>query len=116
MSHEIFLVTRAVRDSEEILVCRLISGKITFVHRRLWPALVRAADHFPCARLSKVSEIHTPSGRHATTEVPFPDWVTPRLRAAARRLSEQAALATLAEAIRSPSATESGGTPGRGKS
>ncbi len=42
-SNEIFGVTRAVRDSDDVLVCRLIQGKITFVHRRLWPALVRAA-------------------------------------------------------------------------
>ena len=41
--HEIFAVTRAIRDSDEVLVCRLIKGNITFVHRRLWPALVRAA-------------------------------------------------------------------------
>jgi len=33
-SHEIFAVTRAVRDSDDVLVCRLIKGKITFVHRR----------------------------------------------------------------------------------
>ena len=32
---------------DDILVCRLVNGKVTFVHRRLWPALVRAAAHFP---------------------------------------------------------------------
>src|SRR5256886_15484030 len=41
--HEIFTVTRAVRDSDEVLVCRLIKNKVTFVHRRLWPPPVRAA-------------------------------------------------------------------------
>jgi hypothetical protein len=44
-------VTRAVRDSDDVLVCRLIKGKITFVHRRLWPALVRAAGRLPSVRL-----------------------------------------------------------------
>lgn len=96
-SHEIFAVTRAIRNSDDVLVCRLIKGKITFVHRRLWPALVRAADHLPCARLSQVRETHTRSGRHATMEVPFPDWVPPGVRAAAGRLSEKAALAVLAD-------------------
>jgi hypothetical protein len=33
-SHEIFAVTRAMRASDDVLVCRLIKGKITFVHRR----------------------------------------------------------------------------------
>src|SRR5438874_12222225 len=63
-SHEIFAVTRAIRDSDDVLVCRLIKGKITFVHRRLWPALVRAASRLPPGRLSRVREIHTKSGRH----------------------------------------------------
>src|SRR5438093_5211676 len=68
-SHEIFAVTRAIRDSDEVLVCRLIKGKVTFVHRRLWPALFRAADRLPADGLSQVREVHTSSGRHVTKEV-----------------------------------------------
>ena len=71
-SREIFAVTRAVRDSDDVLVCRLIDGKITFVHRRLWPALVRVADRLPSVRLSQLREVHTRSGRHVTTEVTVP--------------------------------------------
>ncbi|MGH8003967.1 MAG: hypothetical protein ACRECJ_04505 [Limisphaerales bacterium] len=96
---EIFAATRAVRDNDDVLVCRLIKGKITFVHRRLWPALVRAAGRFPKARLAQVREIHTRSGRHVTKEVPFPDWVLPGVRAAARGLSEKAAEAELGDGI-----------------
>ena len=61
-SHEIFAVTRAIRDSDDVLVCRLIKGKITFVHRRMWPALVRAAGRLPsdlcrrCARSTRARE------------------------------------------------------------
>ncbi|HVR44082.1 MAG TPA: hypothetical protein VMS56_11640 [Thermoanaerobaculia bacterium] len=95
-SQEIFAVTRAIRDSEDVLVCRLVKGKVTFVHRRLWPALVRAAHRFPSDRLAQVREVHTSSGRHATTEVAFPDWVPQSVRADARTLSEEAALAELA--------------------
>lgn len=89
---EIFAVTRAVRDNDDVLVCRLIKGKITFVHRRLWPALVRVADRLPPDGLAQVREIHTSSGRHVTEEVPFPDWVPSSVRTAARNLSEKAAL------------------------
>lgn len=96
---EIFAVTRAVRDSDDVLVCRLIKGKVTFVHRRLWPALVRAAGRLPSDRLSQMREVHTSSGRHVTTEVPFPDWVPPSVRAAARSLSEKAALAEFAACV-----------------
>jgi hypothetical protein len=95
-SHEIFAVTQAIRDSEDVLVCRLIKGKITFVHRRLWPALVRAAGRLPAVRLSQVREVHTSSGRHVTKEVPFPDWVPSSVRAAARTLSEETAVAAFA--------------------
>jgi len=89
-------MTRTVRDSGDVLVCRLIKGKVTFVHRRLWPALVRAAGRFPSERLSQVREVHTSSGRHVTKEVPFPDWVPSSVRAAARSLSEEAALVEFA--------------------
>ena len=91
-SHEIFAVTRAVRDSDDVLVCRLIQGRITFVHRRLWPALVRAAGRLSSVRLAQVREVHASSGHHVTTEVPFPDWVPSSVRAAARALSEEATL------------------------
>lgn len=99
-SPQIFAVTRAVRDSDDVLVCRLVKGKITFVHRRLWPALVRAAARLPSDRLSRVRDVHTSSGHHVTEEVPFPDWVPSSVRAAARRLSEESALAAFAVWIR----------------
>ena len=90
---EIYAVLKAVSESEEVLVCRLIDGKITLVHRRLWPALVRIAAHFPARRLARVHEEHTPSGRHANREVAFPQWVPAAVAAKARALGEQEALA-----------------------
>ena len=42
--HLIFEVTRAVRDAEQVLVCRVVHGKVTFIHERIWPALVRLGD------------------------------------------------------------------------
>ena len=95
-SHEIFAVTRSVRQSRDVLVCRLVRGKITFVHRRLWPALVRAAGWFGSDHLAQVRELHTPSGYHVTEKVPFPKWVPSRVRARARTLSDEAAASQLA--------------------
>ena len=92
-SQESFAVTRAIRDNDDVLVCRLIKGKVTYVHRRLWPALVRAASHLPPDRVSQLREVHTSSGHHVTNEVPFPKWVPSSVRAAARSLSEDSALA-----------------------
>jgi len=99
ISKEIFAVTRIVRDSDDVLVCRLVNGKVTFVHRRLWPALVRLAERFPQKHLSQVRDVHTSSGRHGTEEVPFPEWVPSSVRAAARGLSEDAAIAELGKVI-----------------
>lgn len=96
-SHEIFELTRAVRDSDEVLVCRLIEGKITYVHRRLWPALVRVAKRFPRRRLAQVQEFHTASGRHLTQEVAFPKWVPRQVSREASRLGEDAAFSQLGE-------------------
>ena len=92
---EIFWLTRSVRDSADVLVCRLVDGKITYVHRRLWAPLVRLAKRFPRKRLAQVYEIHTASGRHVTKEVAFPTWVPGDISAEAARLSEEEAVLAL---------------------
>ena len=51
---DIFRLTRAVRDSDDILVCRLVQSKITYVHKRMWPALVRLAKQFDDKRLGRI--------------------------------------------------------------
>lgn len=94
---EIFRVLRDLSDSPDILVCRLVDGKITFVHRRLWPALVRLAPRFEPRQIAQVHEEHTASGRHVTHDVAFPEWVPPEVKAAARELSEREALEALGE-------------------
>lgn len=94
-SHQIFAILQAVADSEDVLVCRLVNGKVTFVHRRLWPALVRAAKRFSPAQIAQVHEEHTASGQHVSREVPFPQWVPPEVIKQAKRMSEQEALTAL---------------------
>ena len=94
-SHQIFAVFQAVTHSEDVLVCRLVNGKVTFVHRRLWPALVRAAKRFPSAQIAQVHEEHTSSGRHITRKVPFPKWVPARVVEQAKSMSEKEALDAL---------------------
>src|SRR5262249_27389889 len=63
----IFATLQSVVASSDVLVCRLVDGKITLVHRRVWPALVRLAARFPRERLAQVHEEHTASGKHETT-------------------------------------------------
>ena len=94
-SHQIFAVIQAVTHSEDVLVCRLVNGKVTFIHRRLWPALVRVAKRFPSAQIAQVHEEHTASGRHVTREVPFPKWVPAGVVKRAKSMSEKEALDAL---------------------
>jgi hypothetical protein len=91
----IFALTRAVRDAPDVLVCRLVDGKISFVHARLWPALARLADRFPQQRLSRLREIHGDSGAHRVEEIAFPAWLDADTLAAARRLDEGTARTAL---------------------
>jgi len=94
-SREIFALTRAVRASAQVLVCRLVDGKITYVHERLWPALVRRADDFPREHLARVLEVHSASGKHMLEETPLTDWVPAKIRTAAKRITEEDAIAAL---------------------
>ncbi|GGA51844.1 hypothetical protein [Dyella nitratireducens] len=98
-SHEIFRVFQQLAESPEILVCRLVDGKVTFVHRRLWPALVRLADRFEPAWLAQVYEEHTAKGHHEAHEVPYPQWVPADVLEEAKRLGAEQALSMLGPVV-----------------
>jgi len=83
----IFRAVRVVSQSPEVLVCKLLDGKITYVHRRLWPALVKLAPRFGKERLNKVWDEHTESGAHVSRQIPFPKWVPANVIRDAKTLS-----------------------------
>jgi hypothetical protein len=99
-SHEIFTVINGVLASPDVIATRLVNGKVTLIHRRLWPALVRVADRFPPHRLASVTNEHTASGAHRATEIPFPDWVPVEQMTAASLLTADEALAHLPACLR----------------
>jgi len=94
--NEIFRLSRAIRRSPDVLVCRLVDGKITYIHRRLWPALVRAAGRFSKQRLAAVKETHTSAGKHKLLVTPFPKWVPNEVLRGAHKLTEKEAASQLA--------------------
>ena len=98
--HEIFAALTRLLDSSDVIATRLVDGKITLIHRRVWPALARVADRFPPERLAAVDEVHTLSGAHRTTEIPFPEWVPAEELAAAALLTVEEALALLPACLR----------------
>ena len=92
----IFAVLGEVAESDDVLVCRLVDGKVTLVHRRLWPALVRLADAFAPDRIARVLDGHTASGRHVSRSMAFPDWVPPAIAHEAESLAAADARSLLA--------------------
>lgn len=93
--HAIFNAINDVADSDEVVRLRLINAKITLVHRRVWPALLRLADRFKPEQLAAITEEHTATGAHRTVETAFPDWVPADVAHEAARLNETDALAML---------------------
>jgi len=85
--HAIFALAEHVSENPDVLVCKLVDNKVTYVHRRLWPALVKLAARFPAAQLAKVWNEHTASGAHKSCSTPFPDWVPTNTAREAEKLS-----------------------------
>jgi hypothetical protein len=94
--HEIFAVADAISDSDQVLVCKLVEGKITYVHRRLWPALVKLAPRFQKKQLAKVWNEHTATGAHRLRTTPFPKWVPAEIVRKGERMSVASAERMLA--------------------
>src|SRR3984893_13738569 len=87
-ANDIFLCSRAIRESADVLVCRLVGGKVTYVPRHCWPALVRLAERFDADRLAVIQEVHTPAGRHKVNVTTFREWVPEEVAQAAARLKD----------------------------
>jgi hypothetical protein len=93
--HEIFDTLSTLDDSPDVVRMRLVNGKVTLVHRRIWPALVRVADRFTPKQLAVLHEEHTATGAHRVVEQPFPDWVPADVSLAAAQMSPAEALTQL---------------------
>lgn len=98
--HAIFEAINELAESPDVVRVRLVNNKITLVHCRVWPALVRVADSIPPERLASITEEHTASGAHRKVETPYPDWVPNDVIKAAKTLSEAAAFAMLPDCLR----------------
>ena len=94
-SHAIFAAINCLADSPDVVRTRLVNGKVTLIHRRLWPALVRVADRLPTAPLAAIHEEHGATGAHRVHERPFPSWVPNDVVQAAKDLSDDVAIGQL---------------------
>jgi len=83
----IFQAAQAICENPEVLVCKLINDRVTYVHRRCWPALVKLASRFRKGQLARVWNEHTDSGAHASRQIAFPEWVPSQVVKEAEALS-----------------------------
>lgn len=96
----IYAVLRFLEGSPEVLVCRVVENRISLVHRRLWPALVRLAPRLPPERLARIRQVHTTAGHHQNQETPFPQWVPAETLRQAQALGEAEAAGLLGAWVR----------------
>jgi hypothetical protein len=93
----IFAALSEIDDAEDVRCFKLVDGKVTFVHRRLWPALARLASDGTLAapRVASIQQEHMPTGEHRNLVTPFPDWVPDDVARAASALTVDDARAQL---------------------
>ena len=94
-----FGLTRRVRASADVLICHLIDGKITYVHRRLWPAMIRLVRIVGAHRLAAIRELHTTSGAHRVYRTPVQRWMPTSVRAEAAKLTTAEARSLIGPAV-----------------
>ena len=95
----IFALTRAIRDSPDVLTSRLVDGKVTYVHRRLWPALVKLSGEFDKTGLGAIREEHSPDGKHVMRVTDFPEWVPAEVLQDSKHLTQREARSMLAAVL-----------------
>ena len=95
MGHEIYALLQKIDESKAVLTCPLAGGRVTYIHRRLWPAFVRLSRRFPDHALDKIQQVHLPSGRHERRDIPFPDWVSKSVLTSTQLLSKRDATAEI---------------------
>jgi hypothetical protein len=85
----IFDVLSELDDAPDVRCFKLVDGKVTFVHRRIWPALARLVSGgvIDAGRVASIQQEHMPTGEHRNLVTPFPDWVPEDVARAATALT-----------------------------
>jgi hypothetical protein len=97
---EIYAILDILDDSPDLVSTRLINDKVTLLHVRLWPSVVRVSAILGVARLAAIHSEHTASGAHRSFDVDFPMWVPDETQRAAELLSVDEAFANLPQCLR----------------
>jgi hypothetical protein len=85
----IFAAATQLEDHPDVAVVKLVSGKLTFVHRRLWPALLAAATSGALWQTKGLSPAARRLLRRVGSDGVLRADESPAVRAAARVLAER---------------------------
>jgi hypothetical protein len=89
LGHTIYDLLGAFQDRSGKLDAKIIDGKVTYVHPRLWPAFLALAQHAPEARLAKLPPAAVALYRHVERHGPIrADALPPTLTSAPRELTK----------------------------
>jgi hypothetical protein len=107
----IFAALSEIDDSVDVRCFKLVDGKVTFVHRRLWPAVARLAREGELAAdaVASLQQEHMPTGEHRNIVTPYPEWVDDATALAATKLTLDDARAQLPWLAGAPSKRPSAG-------
>jgi hypothetical protein len=97
---DIYAILSVIDDSPDVVSTRLINHKLTLLHTRIWPSVVRVSEFLGALRLASIHSEHMPSGAHRSFEVDFPSWVPTETLRAATSLSVEEAFALLPDCLR----------------
>ena len=97
---EIYAILNVLEESPDIVATRLIDDKVTLLHARVWPSVVRVSAFLAADRLAAIHSEHTASGAHRSFEVDFPHWVPVEVLRAAERMDIEEAYAILPQCLR----------------
>src|SRR3972149_3304374 len=57
LARDVYGVAHPLREHADVIVTKLVSGKATYVHRRLWPAVVAAGTSRERWQLDELSPV-----------------------------------------------------------
>lgn len=91
-NHEIYNALSRAEESSVIARTRLVGGKVTLIHRRLWAPVARLVHRLPSGSIDVVRGEHTDSGAHRRVVIAWDDWLPRSVREEASTMSEGDAL------------------------
>lgn len=94
-SSSLYNALLGLRDRDDVHVCKLAKGKVTFVHVDALLPLVSLQRRFPMGALDRVAEVHQAGGKHQTIVIPVDEWWPASSVFSPTLLSEPAALQRL---------------------